>query len=243
MDIFLKTKQRKLALRRESRSLTSWKFWNRAMLLSLAIAPTLLSAQIVSNLAESTDGTRLVGNPFGSQDRRTATTFTTGSNAGGYTLTSATIAFGVATLGTPQNIVVSITEDNSGEPGTVVGTLAGSNPTTAGNYDYTNDGLALAANTTYFLELSAPGSASGNRYHPAGATSNSETSSDGWTIGDGFLETTTGGTPWAGPFDGSLQFSLTATPVPEPHEYAMLVGLALVGFVAVRRRFHLVANV
>ncbi len=200
-----------------------------------------VSAQIVSNLAESADSFTHAGNVFSgfNIDFGNASTFTTGSNSGGYTLTSATISFN-DTEGSPANIQVTVNSDSGGDPGASLGTLAGANPTTAANYTFTNAGISLSANTTYFLTLLASGSPTGssNRYNAVTTFSDNETTSDGWSIGDGGRSTSDGGANWG--VGLTMKFSVTATPVPEPHEYAMFVGLGLVGFVVARR--HMVSK-
>ena len=201
------------------------------------VAPQVVSAQIVSNLAQSTVDNWIAGNVFGTEGGL-ATAFTTGSNAGGYSLTSATIVAHENQSGSPANIQVTVNSDSSGNPGASLGALTGANPSTIGNHTYTNDGILLAANTTYLLTLLAPGSPGGgaNFYSIATTNSDTETTSDVWSIADSGLSTFNGGTSWNVSGSTSLKFSLTATPVPEPHEYALMVGLGLVGFVFLRRR-------
>ncbi len=205
----------------------------RLLAISLAILPMLVAAQIVSNLGESNNNDGGVNSTAWN-----AASFTTGSNAGGYTLTSATMLFGAAT-GSPSNFEARIFDNNSGEPGNILGSLSGSSPSTAGTHDFTTSGINLTANTTYFLVSTAEG-ASGNGFENRFTSSTSETSSDGWAIGDAFIFSNDQGTTWHNLGAEVMMFSISATPVPEPHEYAMLVGLGLMGFVVARR--HLVSK-
>ena len=203
---------------------------------SLASVPIVLSAQIVSNLDEVTAGAHSILNT-----QWLANQFTTGSNAGGYTLASATGGF-IAANGTPTNFQAQIFSDNSNSPENSLENLSGANPTTAGNHTFNSAGLNLSANTSYWLIFSATDS-SPNRFRWEVTNSSAETSSDGWTIRDGLTLSGNQGTSWEVDIvSGSdiPQFSIQATPVPEPHEYAMFVGLGLVGFVAARR--HLVSK-
>ena len=84
--------------------------------------------------------------------------FTTGPASGGYTLNSATLQFADTQNvgGGLGDIVVTVHADSSGLPGTVLATLSGVNPSTAGEYTFTcTTGCNLAANTTYFIQVSA----------------------------------------------------------------------------------------
>ncbi len=190
------------------------------------------SAQIVSNLGEepiqvipAVRGTALASNAF-----------TTGSNLGGYTLDSATINIrGVN--GSPGDLVVGIHASSGLNPGAQLEDLAGADPQAAGNHTFTSSGINLNANTTYHIQLSSPTSSGESAYSWFATESDSQTSTDGWTIADAgrdFAEES-----WGNLTEGkSYHFSIQATPVPEPHEYAMFVGLGLIGFVAARRRLH-----
>ena len=120
--------------------------------------------------------------------------FITGSNGGGYTLESVTVDF-AATTGSPGALTVAIHEHNYAdlslnEPtNTVVATLSGSNPSTAGEYTYTCSGsCSLSPGTKYWLVMySASGNYTTDLYTLKWTASDSETntpSSAGWSIGD-----------------------------------------------------------
>ena len=82
-----------------------------------------------------------------------AQTFTTGSNSAGYTLTSVELDIEAAADHSTA-FTVSLHSNNSGTPGANLGTL--SNPTpisTNGVYAFTTRGIALAADTTYFVVI------------------------------------------------------------------------------------------
>ena len=119
-----------------------------------------------------------------------AISFTTGSNANGYTLKDITAKF-ADKEGNPNSIVAKVYTASGSTPSTtVVTTLSGSDPDTAGDYKYTcSTSCDLAASTTYFLVLSAPSSPTTGRnvYWWRSTASNSETltpSGNGWSIGN-----------------------------------------------------------
>ncbi len=155
----------------------------------LATAPqfTTLAIVSVSTLGGADNGPVDVGNS-GSPTQRVAQAFTTGSNTGGYTLSSIAIAFR-ATVGSPADLEVTLHAASGSNPntGTTLATLSGSSPSTAGSYTYTcSSGCDLSASTTYFVYIKAPNSASGSYYQPT-FTSSSETltpSGNGWSIAD-----------------------------------------------------------
>ena len=116
--------------------------------------------------------------------------FTTGSNSGGYTLSSVTAAFSANSDGDQGNIVVELHEastSNSLDPGDLLATLSGTDhtPVSEGNYTFTcSTGCALEANTSYFITIEAP-SASSGRYLLEITSQDSETkvpTSNGWAI-------------------------------------------------------------
>jgi hypothetical protein len=196
--------------------------------------PGGLSAQLVSNLSQTLAGSAIIGNAGEGSTYAGANSFTTGSNSGGYTLTSATITMGNAT-GSPTNFQLAVFSDSSGVPGSSLETLSGSStPTTAGDQTYTSSSLALSASTTYFLVASATGLASDNNFAWSTTASDSETSSDGWTIGD-IRKRNLNETSFVDHTTSSTVFSIQATAVPEPYQYAVVTCLGLFGVVAFRR--------
>ncbi len=112
-----------------------------------------------------------------------ATSFTTGSNSLGYTLTSVTM--GMRAIGTVSNYSVSIRANSNGKPGTTLGTLtkSGSLPTShlqGVDFPASGGGIDLAANTTYWLVASENSSVivltTYDDYEGGGLA--------GWSIGD-----------------------------------------------------------
>ena len=119
----------------------------------------------ISNLTQTSSGTASV---YGTSTPATpAATFTTGTNAGGYTLTSVTLNMGNK-VGSPGNLGVTLREaDSSGDPeSTFKATLSGTSPTSAGNVTYTCSGsnCALDASTKYYIALTTTGAAQNDRY-------------------------------------------------------------------------------
>ena len=155
-------------------------------LLATATAFTTLSIVSVSTLGGADNGVVNVGG--GSPTQRVAQAFTTGSNTGGYTLSSIAIAFR-ATVGSPTDLEVTLHAASGLNPntGTTLATLSGSNPSTAGSYTYTcSSGCDMSASTTYFVYIKAPNSVSGSHYL-ATFTSSDETltpSGNGWSMAD-----------------------------------------------------------
>ena len=155
-------------------------------LLASASEFTTLAIVSVSTLSGGDNGVVNVGG--GSPTQRVAQAFTTGSNTGGYTLSSIAIAFR-ATVGSPTDLEVTLHAASGSNPntGTTLATLSGGNPSTAGSYTYTcSSGCDLSASTTYFVYIKAPNSANGSHYL-ATFTSSDETltpSGNGWSMAD-----------------------------------------------------------
>ena len=153
------------------------------------------SSLTVSNLSQ-TDAT----NPCGfSGDRKCAVGFTTGSAAGGYLLTGVTAQFDNATdpndalgdlVATLHASASNTLGDNKRPADATLATLAGDNPTTAGNYTFTcsGAGCVLAADTTYFVQMTATAGANSSEYYEWTATASANQTlapaNNGWTLLD-----------------------------------------------------------
>ena len=120
-----------------------------------------------------------------------AQSFTTGSAAGGYTLSEVAIHL-AANTGTTS---VKIRTDDSGDPGsTVVATLTGS--VAKGLQTFTAPAnTRLDANTTYWVSVNEGVSA--NRAEFSSTTSHNETGLTGWPIGNGGKYRATEAEQWA----------------------------------------------
>ena len=165
--------------------------WPRTALLALALlalfALTPAGAQatqtktLVSNFAQANGGT---GN-FVQHDHAQA--FTTGANAGGYTLTGVDFSFPQINDGAlAGKLTAEIRSDSSGAPGAVVATLTKPGTIAAGTNSFTHSGVALASNTTYWAVLDVtlvllPGA---NTIQNTASDAEDAGGADGWTIAD-----------------------------------------------------------
>ena len=162
-------------------------------------------------------------------DWRCAQGFTTGSAANGHTLASVTARF-VDKAGSPGDVVVTLhaAADSNSHDGkrpdtdddTILATLAGDNPDTAGDYTFTcsGDGCALAADTTYFARFSATGGADNKSRWKTVLNEFDETlvpANNGWTIANE-LDYRIGSAAWNSANDlvAYLQVSATVASTP-----------------------------
>ena len=155
-----------------------------AGLLALPLQAQAQAQVLVSNVGQANDG---VGELF---DFDQAQAFTTGGKIAGYTLTSVEIDMGADTDYSTA-FTVSVHSNNSGTPGTNLGTL--SNPTSIsrdGVYAFTTRGIALAAATTYFVVIDKVGFINlAHEFHINNTNSDSQDPgrASGWVIGNGSL--------------------------------------------------------
>ena len=173
----------------------------------------------VSNLGETTIGTVATIGRFSNTSYKNATSFTTGSHNGGYTLQSVTIGVWQV-VGSPSALNLAIHAASGGSPaGSATYTLSGTSPTGGGDYTYTCSGTCtLAANTAYYLVMTANTPGSGDSYYGIDRTaSNSHTntpSSAGWSIADVYEFATTGSNFWQNNSSSYVhQFKVTAAPI------------------------------
>ena len=159
---------------------------------------------LISNLGQSSAGS---GNFTNDQ----AQAFTTGSNSGGYSLTKVVIN---SLLGLGADYTVSVHENDSGAPGTSLGTLT--NPTVldaspAANHEFTHSGIDLAASTTYFIVVDVGASSTSYLIYNTNSDAEDTGGATGWSIGDSSLyrsQSSTGSwTTWA----QSKRISITGT--------------------------------
>ena len=177
---------------------------------------TFTAAVTVGSIDTNSNSSVFVGRSFGTLQAG-AQAFTTGSNAGGYTLTSISGSFSQG-IGNPGDIAVKLHAASGTNPGTEQATLNGSNPTATGQYTYTcSSGCALAADTTYFVVMNTPNvpATGSNRYLWLITALDSETktpSTNGWSIADdGRVSNVANLTSWTSS-GGTYQIVVTAVP-------------------------------
>ena len=173
---------------------------------------------LVSNTGQSTDygGTFLYD---------VAQAFTTGSNAGGYKLTSVKVPY----PGAPQasSHTIKIHASNSGNrPGASLGTLSyGSVSGQTVTYNASGVGIALASGTTYFVVLDT--STDPNREFNYTDSDNEDAgAADGWSLGNGSLYKLTAGTSWSEDASSSWQIAIQGTEGTPPRPQPQLASVA-----------------
>ncbi len=168
-----------------------------------AIVP-LADVTLISNLGQSSAGS-------GDFSNDQAQAFTTGSNSGGYSLTKVVIN---SLLGLFADFTVSVHENDSGAPGTSLGTLINPtlpDPSQAANYEFSHSGIDLAASTTYFIVVDVGASFPSYLLYNTSSDAEDTGGATGWSIGDSSLyrsQSSTGSwTTWA----ESKRISITGT--------------------------------
>ena len=155
----------------------------------LAAASSFTTSGVsVSNLGGALFQSYQVGN-YNQTQQQGAQAFTTGSNTGGYTLSSIDIQVN-SKVGSPTNLQVTLHAASGSNPNTTttLATLSGNSSPSDGVYTYTcsGSGCNLSASTTYFVLLKAP-SSPGTSYYQVDLTTAAETkqpSNNGWSIAD-----------------------------------------------------------
>ncbi|MBC7368752.1 MAG: PEP-CTERM sorting domain-containing protein [Undibacterium sp.] len=186
------------------------------------------SAQILvrsSNLPEEAGSAVLVGG-----GGLWSTGFTTDNSAAGWTLSGVTLSFANAPM--PNgNFFAAIYSDNASRPGSLLATLSGNSNPSATYFAYTSAGLSLAPNTTYHLVTGVSTGFSLFSWNYAGPNQS------GWSIADTGYGSIDQAVSWSqSGLPGTFSVAATATAIPEPSTYAVLVGVSALGFAAWRRR-------
>jgi hypothetical protein len=191
----------------------------------ITIAVVLLSSQFVqaqgtmtylSNVDQASVGSLSVGS-----DSWVAAMFRTGTNPSGYLLDSIQLALADAT-GNPSGFTAMLYSSTGGVAGPVpnynLDTLSGSlNPVTGGIFTYTpTSTLTLSPNTRYFIVLTSGTTIATGAYEWNYMDANSYNPGDGWSVG-GVLISSGGRTL----LPDYPQFSIDATPIPEPGVLAL----------------------
>ena len=189
--------------------------------LLLTIQPSPAQAQTVTDLVSNTAETVISE----SSSSLAAQSFTTGANAGGYTLSEVRLRF--SSLGSAS---MKIREDNSGLPGSELATLTNPSSIVSGLNTFTApSGTTLAANTTYWVSVHEGVSSDPASY--ANVASDNETGLTGWTIGNGRKWRFDEGNSWGDDTSNSLSLAIRGSATPA----AVTVPLAPVGFSANER--------
>ena len=168
-----------------------------------AIVP-LADVTLISNLGQSSQD----GGNF-SNDQAQA--FTTGSNSGGYSLTKVVID---SLLSLAADFTVSVHENDSGAPGTSLGTLTKPTlPATgqAAEYEFTHSGIDLAASTTYFIVVDSSASSASHIIYNTNSDAEDTGGATGWSIGDSSLYRGFGSTGSWTTWAQSKRISITGT--------------------------------
>jgi len=181
------------------------------------------AAEVVSNLGQTSDST-----PFVTQSTWRATSFTT--DGLGYTLDS--VRFLLSPVEIPETVTPKIFADGSGIPsGSALETFSAQLVNADTSYTFTSAGLSLSPNTTYWLTLQSGST------EPVGWWSTASASQTGsWTIGDAMKTSLNSGSTWPTTESFTGQFSVMATPVPEPKNLMPFAGLVMGGYTLWRCR-------
>ena len=208
----------------------------RKIILTLVPAIALLLPQIapaqgtlyLSNLGQTPTGDMAVGS-----DAWIASTFTTGTNSGGYVLNSIQLLLDSAS-GSPSGLTVSIYNFNNGQSGSSLDALSGSDPAAGGIFTYTATNLTLLPSAGYLIMLTSATPVTVGAYDWSLANNPAYNSSDRWNLLNAYYHSTDGSN-WAVQRGNTPQFAVNATAVPEPATYA-LAGLSLAWLSFWRRR-------
>ena len=188
----------------------------------VATSASFITPVAVHNTGETDGGRFVVGRHAADAfHQKWATGFTTGDHSNGYILKSITAVF-KGTAGDPGNIGVKIYDNNNNVPNTLVTTLTGSDPDTAGNHTYTCSGASctLTASTRYHLVVEVTSTPSPGNYYQWGVTaSDTQTnnpSTAGWEMDNSSSQWKSDTSSWNsnGDTTNSGQFSVSAALVP-----------------------------
>ncbi|MDE0496853.1 MAG: fibronectin type III domain-containing protein [Acidimicrobiaceae bacterium] len=124
--------------------------------------------------------------------------FDTGSNPSGYVLTSVDVAFRRSTEDFSEKLTVTVHKNANGAPGTVVGTLA--NPAWVdrqdGTYSFTHPGVALEADTRYWVVLDSALTETRSQVKFTQSNSEDDGAAPGWSINNDARIRAQGGSNW-----------------------------------------------
>ena len=160
------------------------------------VAPEPAAAQTATTFISNTGQTDTGANTGASSSTPRAQQFTTGSNAGGYTLSAVVVNIRAGSTDTPAFALHQSTTASGVEvPGTKVVDLTGS-ITTAGEQSFTPASTTtLSTSTKYFVVLSTS-SISGVNIQRTGSDDEDSGGSTGWEIANNSVFSTNSGSTW-----------------------------------------------
>jgi hypothetical protein len=211
------------------------------VMLTTAFVSQLRAATIaVSNLGQPTAPfTYALGRSYPDSDFLEAVSFTTGP--GTHDLASVVLSF-YSRNGEASGFTVGLYSGlSSAGPTGLVTAFSGDSMPSSGLETYTPVGSpTLLGGTTYWLVGSSSSTAPLTGFSMAGTTSLAEDASvlPGWSMGNFRMVSNNSGASWfaATPTSGVLHYSVQVASVPDTGATVALLGVALVGLVAVRRQ-------
>ncbi|MCY4487439.1 MAG: SwmB domain-containing protein, partial [Deltaproteobacteria bacterium] len=152
--------------------------------------PSDLQTTLVGNTGQSNDGTQ----DFTLHVRQQ---FTTGSNAGGYRLTSVTVPYTGSAPAASSHDILIFSSVNKGNLGTSLGTLSyGSVSGTTVTYDAPEGGIDLDPGTHYFVFFDPQSNPSGSQLRTTNSHNEDSGAADGWGIHNNRGTWAGPGKPW-----------------------------------------------
>ena len=213
----------------------------RTIIIAIVLTVEVFVAQLapaqgtlyLSNLGQTPTGSLSIGS-----DSWIASSFFTGTNAGGYALNSVQLLMKAAS-GSPSGFDVSIYNLSSSSPyvpQNSLGSLSGSsNPSAGGLFTYTASDITLLPSTSYFVLVTSSTPIAQGAYVLSAVFGNSNRGSDGGII-DGDYYSSPDGLNWQFSRSYTGQFAIYVTDVPEPS----IISLFMLGsgvLIYVRRVF------
>ena len=211
----------------------AFSIWGGAIVVAMLLAHTASATPVA--IYDSINGSTSNGSVPSDNVNWLANQFKTDSAT--YDLNSVVLDFLAAPSGTSGTIIeVDIYSDASGNPDTILGTLANPGSFAAGSNTFTASGISLAAGSSFWVVLQGVDDGTVNWLTtgsvPSGVGSSTSTN-----------RSTTGGASWVGISSGAPYMMLvyataTSTPVPEidPASFGSALSLVLGSLTLLERR-------